>query len=67
MGEYIVSLQFPNMADAFVKDKQQFINRVFSFSGGKYTKWFIGASISVGGLAYPPLGVLGVGIVFVDP
>lgn len=67
LGEYIVSLQLPNKADAFVKDKQKFISRVFSFRGGKWTKWFIGASISVGGLAYPPLGVLGVGIAFADP
>lgn len=67
LGDYIVSLQLPQKADALVKDKQRFVNRVFRFSGGKSVKWVLGLTIAVSGLAYPPLGVIGVGIAFIDP
>jgi len=67
LGEYIVSLQLPEKADGFIENKKEIINRVFSFPGGDFTKWFIGVTISVGGFAHPIFGVIGVGIAFTDP
>ena len=67
LGEYVVSLQLPKRSDAIVKDKQKFLNRIFSFTGGKTVRWILGISISVAGVAHPVFGAVGFGIAFIDP
>ncbi|KOH46218.1 hypothetical protein [Sunxiuqinia dokdonensis] len=67
LGDYIVSLQLPQKVDAIVEDKQSFMNRLFSFDGGKGVQWVIGVSIAVGGLSVLPIGAVGVGLAFIDP
>jgi hypothetical protein len=67
LGDYIVSLQLPQKVDAIIEDKESFMNRLFSFAGGKGVRWVIGVSIAVGGLSFFPIGAVGVGLAFIDP
>ena len=67
LGKYIHSLQLPSKADAIIKEKQEFLNSIFNFNGGRALKWFIGVAIAIGGLPHVSIAALGVGVAFIDP
>ena len=67
LGHYIATLQLPDRFDDMVLSKKKYVDKVFSFPGGKGTKWFVALVSGGAGFAYPPLGIPGLIIAFVDP
>lgn len=67
IGHHITTLQIPDKFDRLVSSKQRHIARVFSFRGGKGTKWFVSLASSAAGFLHPLLGAPGLIIAFMDP
>jgi len=67
VGRYISTLQLPDKLDQKVDLKGRYVKRLFGFRGGKATRYFVGVVVGAAGLAYPPAGIAGLVIAFVDP
>jgi hypothetical protein len=67
VGHFITTLQIPDKLDTVIASKQQFLEPVFSFSGGKSTKWFIAIAVSAAGLFNPIVSAAGLALTFMDP
>lgn len=67
IGHYITTLQLPDRFDSIVDSKKKHIDKVFSFKGGKSTKWFIAALFGTAGFIHPVLGLPGLLLAYMDP
>ena len=65
----VTQLELPAKADVLVEKKTKLTSRLYSFKGGRATKFFVGLGLSGAGFvsANPVIGVSGLVLAIVDP